>query len=86
MQVWQLCVFQDWFQGWSDLSILLHVDDMLLAGKCVYDINVKQMLNYEFDMKDLGQTRRILRMDIVINLENSILYLNQHNYTWESAN
>ncbi|GKE27292.1 retrovirus-related pol polyprotein from transposon TNT 1-94 [Tanacetum coccineum] len=46
---------------WSLIYLLLYVDDMLVAAKDMEEIKkLKILLNTEFDMKDLGATRKIL--------------------------
>lgn len=63
------------------LFLLLYVDDMLLVGsspKWISDI--KTSLNGEFDMKDLGNAKRILGMEIERDRSNSILFLHQSSY------
>ena len=47
------------------MHLLLYVDDMLIAGKSKEEIRtVKAWLNNEFEMKDLGPTKKILGMEI----------------------
>ena len=52
---------------WSCCGLsLLYVDDMLLAGAYLEDIQeVKKNLREAFDMKDLGSAKRILGMTII---------------------
>ena len=45
--------------------LLLYVDDMLIAARSMKEINkLKTLLRKEFDMKDLGEARKILGMEI----------------------
>ena len=45
----------------SFIYLLLYVDDMLIASKNVKEIEkLKTKLNQEFEMKDLGETKKIL--------------------------
>lgn len=63
------------------MYLLLYVDDMLLVSsspKWISDI--KTSLNGEFDMKDLGNAKRILGMEIERDMSNSILFLHQSSY------
>uniref|UniRef100_A0A803KNZ2 Reverse transcriptase Ty1/copia-type domain-containing protein n=1 Tax=Chenopodium quinoa TaxID=63459 RepID=A0A803KNZ2_CHEQI len=49
----------------SYIILLLYVDDMLVAGSNMDDIRrLKEQLSKEFDMKDLGQAKKILGMQI----------------------
>lgn len=54
--------------------LLFYVDDMLLASKDLNEIKrVKELLGSRFEMKDLGEARRILGMDIVRDHEGRVL-------------
>ncbi|KAL2497738.1 cysteine-rich RLK (RECEPTOR-like protein kinase) 8 [Abeliophyllum distichum] len=56
----------------------LYVDDMLIIGSCVDSINdIKAALSSEFEMKDLGNAKKILGMDIIRERYNSTLMLKQ---------
>ena len=49
----------------SSIFMLLYVDDMLIAAKSMSEVNkLKILLSKEFDMKDLGADKKILRMEI----------------------
>jgi hypothetical protein len=49
----------------SFIFLLLHIDDMLIAAKSIVDVNkLKVLLSKEFDIKDLGTTKKILGMEI----------------------
>ena len=44
---------------------LLYVDDTLIASNHLCDVNeLKSLLSKEFDIKDLGLAKKILRMEI----------------------
>ena len=61
--------------------LLLYVDDMLLIGPNLKMINgIKITLDKEFDIKDLGNARKILGMEIERNRSNSCLFLHQSSY------
>jgi len=48
------------------LYLLLYVDDILMASFDRQEIQkLKKRLNDEFEMKDLGNAKRILGMDIM---------------------
>jgi len=45
--------------------LLLYVDDMMIAAKNKTRVqNIKNQLKNEFDMKELGETKKILGMEI----------------------
>jgi len=45
--------------------MLLYIDDILIAAKCMSEVNkLKTLLYREFDMKDLGTTKKIIGMEI----------------------
>jgi len=58
------------------LYLLLYVDDILIASANKEEIRkLKESLNTEFEMKDLGSTRRILGIDIHRDREKGELFL-----------
>lgn len=66
----------------SPIYLLLYVDDMLLASKSMSEINkLKNQLSSEFDMKDMGNARRILGIDIIRNRDKGTLKLSQEKYS-----
>ena len=59
------CVYLKRLENGSYIILLLYVDDMLVAGSNMQDINVlKNKLANSFVMKDLGATKKILGMRI----------------------
>ena len=49
--------------------MLLYVDDMLIAFKSRFAINrLKKDLSSEFKMKDLGEAKKVLGMEIELSL------------------
>ena len=61
--------------------MLLYVDDMLVAGSNMQDINVlKIKLAKSFAMKDLGAAKQILGMRITRDRKNHKLTLSQGEY------
>ena len=47
------------------MCLLLYVDDMLIASKNRSAINkLKKNLSSEFEMKDLGEAKKVLDMEI----------------------
>lgn len=60
---------------------MLHVDDMLIAGSSMREINIlKQQLSKEFEMKDLGAANQILGMRITQDRFEGIQKLSQEKY------
>nr|CAN77425.1 hypothetical protein VITISV_041980 [Vitis vinifera] len=65
----------------SFIFLLLYVDDMLIVVKSMVEVNkLKSLLSKEFDMKDLGATKKILGMEIHGDRALGRLWLSQHNY------
>ena len=63
------------------LYLLLYVDDILIASANKEEIRqLKESLNIEFEMKDLGSARRILGIDIHRDRAKGELFLSQSNY------
>ncbi|KAH9668944.1 hypothetical protein KPL70_021590 [Citrus sinensis] len=61
--------------------LLLYVDDMLIASKYKLEIErLKNLLKVEFEMKDLGNAKRILGMDIIRYRSAGTLFLSQEKY------
>lgn len=60
---------------------------MFIASKDVNALhNLKHMLKIEFEMKELGLTKRILGMDILRNIFKGTLILSQSGYIKKSQN
>ena len=75
------CVYYKLVKTDLYIYLLLYVDDMLVACKSKAEIEaLKQLLNSEFDMKDLGQAKKILGMEIRRNRERRIMFLTQIKY------
>jgi hypothetical protein len=65
----------------SYIILLLYVDDMLIAGSDMEQIDeLKRELALEFEMKDLGAAGQILGMKIARNREERTLKLSQDEY------
>jgi hypothetical protein len=63
------------------IILLLYVDDILVAGSNIQDINfLKRRLANSFAMKDLGAAKTILRMRITRDKKNHNLILSQGEY------
>lgn len=58
--------------------MLLYADDMLIASKSMIEIEeLKAQMKNHFEMKDLGETKKILRMEITRNREKGDVFLTQ---------
>ena len=66
----------------SYIILLLYVDDILITGSSVEEINYlkKQLLSKQSAMKDLGATKQILGMRIIRDKANGTLKLSQSEY------
>ncbi|GKC59951.1 retrotransposon protein, putative, ty1-copia subclass [Tanacetum coccineum] len=63
------------------IYLLLYVDDMLIACKSKDEIgSSKSLLKKEFDMKELGEEKKILGMKIVRDRSRKILRVSQSRY------
>ena len=63
-------------QDESYIYLLLYVDDMLIASKSQVEIDrLKAQLSKEFEMKDLGEAKKILGMEITRDIEGRKLWL-----------
>ena len=75
------CVYFKKLENGSFIILLLYVDDMLVAGSNMQDINVlKKKLANSFAMKDLGAAKKILGMRITRDKKNHKLTLSQGEY------
>jgi hypothetical protein len=75
------CVYFKRLENGSYIILLLYVDNMLVAGSNMHDINVlKKKLVNSFAMKDLGATKKILNTRITIEKKNHKLILSQGEY------
>lgn len=68
--------------SYESVYLLLYVDDKLLICHDKKEIDkIKSKLKFEFKMKELGQTRRIIGMKFKRERERIyILYMNQFSY------
>ncbi|KAG8499730.1 hypothetical protein CXB51_006318 [Gossypium anomalum] len=63
------------------IYLLLYVDDMLIASKSEVEIErLKTQLNLEFEMKDLGEGKKILSMEICRDKAHGRVNLSQKQY------
>ena len=68
-----------YFKGHDVLNcvfLLLYVDDMLIISKSMSKVlALKQLLSTEFDMKDLGEAKKILGISIIRDRTNESLVM-----------
>ena len=75
------CVYYKLINSGFYKYLLIYVDDMLIAYKSREEIeDLKNMLNSEFDMKDLGLAKKILGMEIKRDRSKGIMFLSQGKY------
>ena len=75
------CVYFKNLDNGIHIILLLYVDDMLVVGSNMQDINVlKRKLANSFAMKDLGAAKQILDMRITRDRKNRKLTLCQGEY------
>lgn len=75
------CVYFRQISNGSLIYLLLFVNDMLIVAKNSAEINMlKDQLNGEFEMKDLGNGKKILGMEICRDRKAGISYLSQKKY------
>nr|GEY32492.1 hypothetical protein [Tanacetum cinerariifolium] len=84
---YDICVYYRSYAPGEYIYILLYVDDMLIAYKSKAEIgSTKSLLKREFDMKDLGETKKILGMEIVKDRSRKILRVSQSGYVSKILN
>ena len=75
------CVYIKRRSGIPVAYLLIYVDDILIVGPSKHVIQlVKDGLNKSFEMKDLGDAKRILGMDIIRSRKEMTLWLSQADY------
>jgi hypothetical protein len=75
------CVYFKRLENGSYIIFLMYVDDILVVGSNMQDINVlKGKLSISFSMKDLGAVKKILGMRITRDKKNRKLTLSQAKY------
>ncbi|GKV44046.1 hypothetical protein SLEP1_g51275 [Rubroshorea leprosula] len=75
------CVYLRELDDGTFIYLLLYVDDMLISAKRKEDIDkLKKKLNNEFEMKDLGPTKRILGMEIRRDRHGGTIKLSQKQF------
>ena len=75
------CVYFKVLQNGEYIYLLLYVDDILIASKDKKQVcELKVLLNFEFEMKDLGDAKKILGMEIIRDREVGTLTISQEGY------
>ena len=75
------CVYYKILSSGHTIYLLLYVDDMLIACKLKEEMKkLKKELSFEFEMKNLGPAKKILRMKIVRGRSEKMLFLTQTDY------
>ncbi|GJV90022.1 retrotransposon protein, putative, ty1-copia subclass [Tanacetum coccineum] len=75
------CVYYRSYAPGEYIYLLLYIDDMLIACKSKAEIgSTKSLLKKEFDMKELGEVKKILGMEIVRDQSHKILRVSQSGY------
>lgn len=63
------------------IYLLLYVDDILMEiSRRVEIYKLNDNLNEEFEIKDLGEIKRIIKMDIMRNCKSSEMFLSQSSF------
>ena len=74
------CLYFKGVNSKETIYLLLYVDDMLVGPSYKAIQEVKSILKTEFDMNDLGGAKKILRISITRNRNNSTMKLSQFPY------
>ena len=70
------CVYTKKLDDDSFIDLLLYVDDILITVTNKHEIcNLKALLNREFEIKDLGPSKKILDIENHRDRKNKKLYL-----------
>nr|GEZ18785.1 zinc finger, CCHC-type [Tanacetum cinerariifolium] len=84
---YNICVYYRSYAPGEYIYLLLYVDDMLIACKSKAKIgSTKSLLKREFDMKDLGEAKKILGMEILRDRSRKILRVSQSGYIFKILN
>ena len=69
-------------QKGSFIYLLLYVDDLRIVFKSKYEIDkLKTQLNQEFEVKDLGEAKKIIGMEICKDKARGKVSLSQKQYS-----
>ena len=72
-----------YFKQNDDLTyLLLYVDDMLITRNKTHVQKLKAQLKKEFDIKELGEVKKILDMEITRDRSTCRLWLSEENFVF----
>ena len=78
---YDICVYYKEYEANGYIYLLLYVDDILIASKSKSEVtSLKKILSSEFEMKDLGDAKKILGMKITRDREKGSLTVSQEEY------
>lgn len=78
---YDICVYFKEYEVNEHIYLLLYVDDILIASRSKTEVEkLKQTLGSEFEMKDLGDAKKILGMEITRDRERGTLTVSQEDY------
>ncbi|GJV45102.1 retrovirus-related pol polyprotein from transposon TNT 1-94 [Tanacetum coccineum] len=81
------CVYYKSYAPGEYIYLLLYVDDMLISCKSKAEIgSTKTLLKREFDMKELGEAKKILGMEIIRDRSRKIPRVSQYGYVSKILN
>ncbi|GKD32414.1 retrovirus-related pol polyprotein from transposon TNT 1-94, partial [Tanacetum coccineum] len=81
------CVFYKSYAPGEYIYLLVYVDDMLIACKSKDEIgSTKSLLKKEFDLKELGEAKKILGLEIVRDRSRKIMRVSQFGYVSKILN
>ena len=75
------CVYYNKLPGGEYIYLLLHVDDILIDSKSGFTIDkLKKDLSSEFELKDIGEAKKVLGMKIERDRMSVMVSLTQKGY------
>jgi hypothetical protein len=75
------CVYFKKLENGILIILVLYLDDILVVSKSMVEINkLNSQLDRVSDMKDLGETKQILDMEIHRDRKNGKMWISQQNY------
>ena len=75
------CVYFRKLHDGNFIYLLLYIDDMLIASKSIVKIDkLKAQLSKEFETKDLGETKKILGIEITRDKVTVTIWLTKKQY------
>ena len=67
--------------------IVVYVDDLTIASSCMSQMQkLKDALSSEFKMKDLGDIKYLLKIEVSRDRENQLMKLSQRKYVADLLN